>query len=86
MTLIALDFTTPDDSFPLVHLEIIDWDQIEPIDTPMFHDDEAIVKFLCSSNSETCSTNESHNQFLIKSAKFLSYKINNIKDLSTSAN
>lgn len=87
MTLTSLELTQPNDPLSLIHPKLIDWYQTEPIDIPIFLDDEAVANFLCSSNPETSFTSESHHQDLNQeSAKFLRCKINNIKDWSNGEN
>lgn len=77
MTLIAGDLDPPNDPLPLIHPELIEWEQPKHIDIPTFQNNDAIVQYLCSINPETCSTSKSHNEALNKgSAKSLSHKMN----------
>lgn len=62
MTLTTFDLDQSDDSLPLIHPELINWEQTKFLDIPIFLDDDAIVNFLCSENPETSFTNEFHNE------------------------
>lgn len=64
MTLTTIALNPPNDPLQLIYLELIHWEQIELLNIPIFQDDEAIVHYLCSVNTETCSTSESHNEFI----------------------
>lgn len=80
MTLTAMELNPPDDPLPLIHLELIDWEQPGQLNITIFTDDDTIVQYLCSVNLETCSTSESHKELLNQeSSKSLSRK-NKIKN------
>lgn len=44
MTLTAVDIDPPNESLPLIFPDLIDWDEPEYHDIPIFLDDESIVQ------------------------------------------
>lgn len=64
MTLTVVDLNPPNDPLPLIHLELIDWEQPEQLTIPIFPDDETIVQYVFSINPKTCSTSHTHNKVL----------------------
>lgn len=64
MPLTTVDLNPPNDSLPLIHLELTDWEHPEQLNIPIFLDDDTIVHYICSINPETCSTSKSHNEVL----------------------
>lgn len=71
----------------ITHPELIDWDQTEPSDIPLFSNDEAIFNFLYSTNPKTDSPIEHHNKASNQeSVKFSSCKMNNTRNRSDGEN
>lgn len=61
MTLTTTDLNPPNDSLPLIYPDLIDWEELEHHDIPIFSNNESIVQYLFSINPKTCSTSETHN-------------------------
>lgn len=77
-TFTAIDLTQSDDFLPLMHPELIDWDPIEPMNIPIFENDDAIVNFLCCDEPNTSENHKSHNGTLGQEGfKYFNCKIEN---------
>lgn len=75
LTLTAAELDPPNDSLPLVFPDLIDWDEPETHDIPIFLNDESIIHYLCTINPETDSTSKQSNDVCNQgSAKSLSRK------------
>lgn len=61
-TLTLFNLNHSSDFLPLLHPELIDWDQTKPFGIPTFPNDDAIVNFLCVNNPEIDSTIEDRNE------------------------
>lgn len=58
LTLTVVELDPPNDSLPLVFLDLIDWDEPEVHDIPIFPDDKSIIHYLCTIKLEIGSTSK----------------------------
>ncbi|GLJ20675.1 hypothetical protein SUGI_0376620 [Cryptomeria japonica] len=64
----------PNDSLPLIFLDLIDWDEPKNHDMAIFPNDDSIIRYLCTINPEIDSTSEQSNTICNQgSAKSLSH-------------
>lgn len=86
-TLTTIDLSQSNDLLPLIHPELIDWELAEPINVPIFANDDAIINFLCCDKPDMSSTHKSHNNTLSQEGvKSSSCKIENRNNGSNDEN